>query len=233
MEDIILLGTGGHAHSVVDSIEGTGKYNIIGFLDTGEMQGKHFRDYQVLDTDDAIKKYYDKGIRNAFITIGFMGHGDIRVRLYKLLKDTGYIIPNIIDDTAVISPNAILEEGIFVGRKAVINTGSSIGKMCIINTGAIVEHDCMVGGFSHIAVGSVLCGGVSVGTQTLIGANATVIQNMKIGNNVIVGAGTVICKDVQDNMVRYGMMEKPQNMGNIEVNQNEQGIYNSGGRSKP
>lgn len=208
MEDIILFGTGGHAHSVVDSIEEAGEYNIIGFLDTEEMQGKHFRDYQVLDTDDAVKKYYDRGIRNAFITIGFMGYGDVRNRLYKQLRDAGYIIPNIIDRTAVISPNAMLEDGIFVGKRAVINAGVSMGEMCIVNTGAVVEHDCVVGSFSHIAVGSVLCGGVSVGTQTLIGANATVIQNIEIGNNVIVGAGAVICKNVQDNIIRYGMIEK-------------------------
>lgn len=96
MEDIILFGSGGHAHSVVDSIERTGKYNIIGFLDTGEMRGKYFRDYQVLNTDDAIKMYFDKGVRNAFITIGYMGYGDTRNRLYMQLKKIGYIVPNII-----------------------------------------------------------------------------------------------------------------------------------------
>ena len=145
MEDIILIGLGGHAHSVVDSIEQTGKYNIIGFLDTKEMQGKCFRDYTVLGTDDALKKYYDIGIRNAFVTIGFMGHGNIRNQLYKQLKDIGYTVPNIIDSTAVVSENAKLEEGIFVGKNAVINANAQIGRMCIINTGAIVEHDCKIG----------------------------------------------------------------------------------------
>ena len=90
MENIILLGLGGHAHSVVDSIEQAGKYNIIGFLETREMQGKRFRDYQVLGVDDNIQEYFDKGIRNAFITIGFLGYGNIRNQLYKQLKDIGY-----------------------------------------------------------------------------------------------------------------------------------------------
>ncbi len=198
MEDIILLGLGGHAHSVVDSIEQAGEYNIIGFLDTEEMQGRHFRDYTVLGTDDVLKKYYESGIRNAFVTIGFMGHGNIRNQLYEQLKDVGYTVPNIIDSTAVVSGNAELEDGIFVGKCAVINANAQIGKMCIINTGAIVEHDSMVGRFSHIAVGSVVCGRVSVGEQTLIGANATVIQNRSIGNRCIIGAGTVIRKDVED-----------------------------------
>lgn len=218
MEDIILLGLGGHAHSVADSIEQAGKYNIIGFLDTEEMQGKHFRDYQVLGTDNMMQEYFDRGIRNAFITIGFMGHGNIRNQLYKQLKDIGYTMPNIIDGTAAVSKNAGLEDGIFIGKKAAVNAGAKIGKMCIINTGAIVEHDCTVGAFSHIAVGSVLCGGVSVGEQTLIGANATVIQERRIGNCCIIGAGTIISRDIQDNIIRYGTTEMQRN---IEVCQNE------------
>lgn len=208
-----MLGTGGHAHSVVDSIESTGRYNIIGFLDTEEAQGRKYRDYYVLGTDAAMKKYYDSGVRNAFITIGYMGRGSIRNQLYGQLKGIGFSIPNIIDSTAVVSPDAAMKEGIFVGKRAVINAGVNIEKMCIINTGAVVEHDCMIGAFSHIAVGSVLCGGVSIGTQTLIGANATVIQNVRIGNNVIVGAGAIILKNIKDNRVRYGTIEKR----NIEV----------------
>jgi sugar O-acyltransferase (sialic acid O-acetyltransferase NeuD family) len=199
MENIILLGLGGHAHSVVDSIEQAGKYNIIGFLETREMQGKRFRDYQVLGVDDNIQEYFDKGIRNAFITIGFLGYGNIRNQLYKQLKDIGYAVPNIIDRTAVVSKKIELEDGIFIGKNAIINANVKIGEMCIINTGAIVEHDCEIGRFSHIAVGSVLCGGVLVGEQTLIGANATVIQEKRIGNCCIIGAGSTIRKNVEKN----------------------------------
>ncbi len=212
MEDIILLGLGGHAHSVVDSIEQSGKYNIVGFLDTEEMQGKRYKDYCVLDTDDALQKYFDRGLRNAFVTIGFMGHGIVRNRLYQRLKDIGYIIPNIIDRTAVLSENVKLEEGIFVGKKAVINANAVIKKMCIINTGAIVEHDCRINSFSHIAVGTVLCGGVLVGEQTFIGANTTVIQEKIIGKHCIIGAGTIVNKNVQDYVIRYGIMEKQKNV---------------------
>lgn len=208
MEDIILLGLGGHAHSVVDSIEQTGKYRIIGFLEREEMQEKQYHNYKVLDIDKALKKYYDNGLRNAFITIGFLGYGVVRNRLYEQLKQIGYRIPNIIDKTASISSSVKLEEGIFIGKNVIINTDVEIGSMCIINTGAVVEHDCKIGSFSHIAVRSVLCGDVHVGAQTLIGANATIIQNIHIGRNVIVGAGTLIRKDIQDNTIQYGTIER-------------------------
>ena len=71
--------------------------------------------------------------------------------------------------------------------------------MCIINTGAIVEHDCKIGSFSHIVIGSVLCGRVTVGEHTLIGANSTVIWERKIGYCCIIGAGVTIRKDVEEN----------------------------------
>lgn len=201
MENILLLGAGGHAHSVVDSIEEKGIYNIIGFLDIEFMQERKFRNYQVLGTDADMQSCFNNGIRNAFVTIGFMGRGNIRNKLYDQLKKIGYTIPNIIANTAVVSKNAIFGNGIFVGKGAVVNSGAKIGNMCIINTGAIVEHGCIVEEYSHIAVGSVLCGDVSVGRETLVGANATVIQGRKIGSNCIIGAGVTIRKNIEDNNV--------------------------------
>lgn len=198
MEDIILLGIGGHAHSVVDSIEQTGKYRIFGFLDMKEMLGKSYKGYPVLDTDDAVKRYYDNGVKNAFVTVGFMGHGNVRERLYQQLKDIGYTLPNIIDNTAVVSENVKLGEGIFIGKKAVINAEAEIGNMCIVNTGAIIEHDCIVEEFSHISVGSVLCGSVHIGKASLVGANAVVIQEKSIGSHCIVAAGTAVRKNTED-----------------------------------
>lgn len=208
MEDIILLGIGGHAHSVVDSIEQAGKYRILGFLDTSEKQDCFYKDYRVISTDDALESYYLQGVRNAFVTIGYVGNGTVRNMLYKRMKLIGYTIPNIVDITASVASDVSLDEGIFIGKGAVVNSNAKIGKMCIINTKAVVEHDCYVGEYSHVAVGSILCGNTSVGVQSLIGANATVIQGIEIGNNVIVGAGTTITSNIDDNMIRYGNIEK-------------------------
>lgn len=198
MENIILLGTGGHAHSVVDSIEQAGQYRIIGFLDREEMQGKTYRDYPVLGMDEDLDRYYKDGVKNAFVTVGFMGHGEIRERLYQRLKAVGYRLPNIIDGTAVVSGSAELADGIFIGKKAIVNANVRIDRMCIINTGAIVEHDCVIKAFSHISVGSVLCGNVQVEESSFVGANATVIQGIKIGKRSVIGAGTTVRKNVED-----------------------------------
>lgn len=205
MEKIILLGIGGHAHSVVDSIEQNGVFQIAGFLDTEKKKGAYFRDYHVLGTDTALEKCYRSGVKCAFITIGFLGDGDTRNKLYRQLKGIGYKIPVIVDRTAVVATDAVVQEGTFVGKNAVVNANVNIGKMCIINTGAIIEHDCRIGDFSHVAAGSVLCGGVIVGEQSLIGANATVIQETKIGSHSVIGAGAAVIADVPDQSTAVGI----------------------------
>lgn len=208
MEEIILLGMGGHAHSVVDSIEREGRYHIAGFLDPGAAIGECYKDYRVIGTDDALPYFYDQGITNAFITVGYMGTGKVRERLYDRLKQTGYKIPNIIDPSAVAANHILMGEGNFVGKNAVINAGAIIGDMCIINTAAVIEHDCRIGNYVHLAVGSIVCGDVLIEERSFIGAGSVIIQGVSVGKDVLVGAGTVVTQDVADHMLRYGSVIK-------------------------
>lgn len=206
MKEIILVGFGGHAKSVIDSIEKAKQYRIVGYTDIEA--GRDYRGYKFLGNDNVLQHYFDKGIKYAFVSVGYMGKGDLRCRLYKKIKEIGYVIPSIIDISAQIAEDVQIDEGCFVGKGAIINANASVEKMCIINTGAIVEHDCNVAEFSHISVGTVLCGNVKVGRASFVGANATVIQGRTIGNGCIIGAGEVIRRDLADHRTFYNYGEK-------------------------
>lgn len=188
MEDIILVGYGGHARSVADCIERQYKYRIIGYTDVEQRSSQ----YKYLGTDDVLKDYFERGVQNAAVGVGYMGKGTLRERLYEQLKSIGYLLPIIVDPSAVVAETAETEEGVFIGKGAVVNAGARIGKMAIINTRALVEHDCVVGEFTHVAVAAVLCGQVKVGEAAFVGANATILQCMEIPSNVIVPAGETI-----------------------------------------
>ena len=54
-EKIVLIGGGGHCHSVIDVIEQTNKYDIIGIIDTKENIGKKVLDYEVIACDDDLE----------------------------------------------------------------------------------------------------------------------------------------------------------------------------------
>ena len=188
MEDIILVGFGGHAKSVADCIERKGEYHIVGYTDLQQQQSS----YPYLGTDDVLIDLFGKGIKYAVICIGYLGKGTVREKIYNRLKQIGFQLPVIVDPSAIVSQNAIIGEGTFIGKGAVINTEVSIGKMCIINTKALIEHECIIEDYAHVAVGGVLCGQVIIGKAAFIGANATVIQQQQIAERRIVPAGVVI-----------------------------------------
>lgn len=199
MEKIIVLGQGGHARSMIDTIEKEGKYKIVGYV-VNEPEEKKDK-YSVIGTDDDLEEIYCRGIKKAVIGIGYLGKGNLRRNLYNRLKEIGYELPVICDPSAIIASDTHIEEGTFIGKGVIVNAGAQIKRMCIINTGAIVEHDCIIGDFSHIAVGTVLCGAVTTGEEVFVGANATIIQGRSIGKKSIVGAGTVIRKNVESNCI--------------------------------
>lgn len=200
MKDIILIGCGGHAKSVVDSIEKCGQYKIVGFLDRKESKKKGYKEYAIIGSDEILESLYKKGIHNAFITIGYLGNLRVRNNIYKKIKRIGFLMPNIIDNTAIIASDAILGEGNYIGKGTIINSNATIGNACIINSKALVEHDCKISDFVHVAVGATLCGGVIVGKNTFIGANSVIIQEKNIGSETIIGAGSIVTKNIETNI---------------------------------
>lgn len=204
MEDLILIGGGGHCKSIIDSIKSENKFNIVGILDNINNVGSYINDIKIIGCDDDLEMIYKSGIKNAFITIGSIGNTYLRESLYIKTKEIGFNIPTIKDITSIVSTNSIVGEGTFIGKRSVINSNCIIGKNCIINTGSIIEHDCIVGDFVHISPGSVLSGNVKIGYKTHIGANSTIIQGIEIGENSIIGAGSVVVKDIKSNIKAYG-----------------------------
>ena len=155
MEKILILGMGGHAKSMADAIEREKKYEIAGYIVNGSESELLDKRYPVLGNDDDLPQLFLQGIKNAAVGIGFLGNSSLRTILYKRLKEIGYSLPVVCDPSAIVASCVSVGEGSFIGKRAVLNTDSQVGKMCIINTGAIVEHDCKVGDFSHISVGTV------------------------------------------------------------------------------
>lgn len=195
MENIILVGFGGHGKSVADCIQRLRRFRIIGYTDLEQ----HNSQYQYLGTDDVLPEYFCKGVRNAAIGIGFMGRDNTRSRLYEELKRIGYSLPAIVDPSAIISETAQIGEGAFIGKGAVLNADARVGRMAIVNTKALIEHECIVGDYSHIAVAAVLCGQAQIGNSAFVGANATVIQDMHVPSGTFIPAGDVVRKGYRYN----------------------------------
>lgn len=203
--NILLIGGGGHCKSVIDTILRNYNFDKIGIIDIKDNIGKNILGIPIIGSDEDIEYFYKKKqYKYAFITLGSIGNTKKREYLFNNILKYGFNIPNIIDSSALIGKEVILEKGIFIGKRTVVNSGSIIKKSAIINTGAIIEHDCNIGEFSHISPGAVICGGVKIGNCTHIGANSAIRQGLNIGSDNIVGIGSVVVSDILDNRLCYG-----------------------------
>jgi sugar O-acyltransferase (sialic acid O-acetyltransferase NeuD family) len=202
----VILGGGGHARVLIESLQDDPSCQLVGILDPDlSLHGSFIYDIQVLGDDTFLKGLVNEGLNAFIVGLGSIGSTISRQRLY-LFGLSYHLIPlNVQHPTAFCSFYARLGQGVQIMPRATINAGAIIGDNVIINTGAVVEHDCMISEHCHIASGAILSGGVQVGAGTHIGAGSVVRQGIKIGENVVVGAGAAVVKDIPSGQMVVGV----------------------------
>lgn len=186
-EKIVLIGGGGHCHSVIDVIEQENKYEIIGIIDKKELIGKKVLNYEIIACDDGLDEIF-KTCKNSIITVGQIQSSNLRTKIFKNLKKIGFNLPTIVSPLAYVSKYSVLGEGTVVHHHVVINANVKIGKNCIINTKSLIEHDSIVEDYCHISTASVINGGVTVKEGNFYGSNATSKQSIVIDSFIKAGS---------------------------------------------
>lgn len=198
MEEVIIIGAGGHAKVVTDIIIKSGD-KVLGFLDDNIEMGK-----EIVCGIKVIGKISDCYRYESSRFIIAIGNNKIRKEIYEKYPHLYYYIA--IHPKAYLGLDVKIGDGTVIMPNACINSGAVIGSQCIINTGAIVEHDNKIEKFAHICPGATLAGTVKVGMGTQIGANATVKNNITIAANNLIGAGAVVVKDIiEENKIYVGV----------------------------
>lgn len=144
MNNLLIIGAGGHGHVVKEIAESLNLYEKIEFIDdnNSEAIGKRID----------LKKYISE-YKYAFVAIG---NNELRKTIQNELIEYGYKIPTIIHKSSYVSPSAKVGIGTLVEPMAIINTNSIIGDGCIISLGTKIDHDIKIGDFCHINVGSII-----------------------------------------------------------------------------
>lgn len=202
-QQVIILGAGGHARSVLDMALYVDEYEIIGCLSPfpGEVLG-----VPVIGSDDNLPDFYSKGVRCVFVAVG---DNRLRHKLFDHAVSLGFEPVNIISPHAIISSRAVLGKGICVMPGAVINVNSVIEDNAIINTRCSIDHDCRIGKSAHIAPGVSLSGTVNVGQGVQIGTGASVIEQITIGDWAFIGGGAAVVRDIPPGVIAYGIPARP------------------------
>jgi sugar O-acyltransferase (sialic acid O-acetyltransferase NeuD family) len=191
MEQILLLGGGGHCKSVIDVIEAEGRFKIAGIIDKPSRLGESVAGYKVIGSDEdlvELKKMYSY----ALVTVGQIKTASVRISLFQKLQSLGFVLPSVISPRAYVSRTASIDEGSVIMHDVLLNTHVSIGKNCIINTKVLVEHDTKVGDHCHISTGVVLNGNVVVENKTFVGSGSITREGIKVSKGSFIKAGSLI-----------------------------------------
>jgi sugar O-acyltransferase (sialic acid O-acetyltransferase NeuD family) len=194
---VAIVGYSGHAYVIIDILLSAGRL-VTAYCDQEE---KEFNPYHLayLGKESEVINKLKK-----FDFFACVGHNGIREKIHNNLSQFLGNPINAIHPSAVISSSVKMGDGIMIAANATLNPLVELGRGVICNTSSSIDHECIIGDFTHIAPGVVLCGNVKVGRNTFIGANSVIRQGITIGNNVTIGAGTVVVKDVPDGVTVIG-----------------------------
>jgi sugar O-acyltransferase (sialic acid O-acetyltransferase NeuD family) len=203
MEPIVIVGAGGHAKVVAQTLRRLSSWELMGFVDeiNPRRTGEPFEDSTILGGSEILEVLLERGIRSLAIAFGDNG---ARLERWRQIAARGFIFPTIVDPHAIVADGVRMGPGSYVAAGAIVQPGAELGSQVIVNTGAIVEHDCFVGDGAHICPRACLAGHVRIGQGAWIGAGALVRDRVNVGESAFVGIGALVLCDVQPKILAYG-----------------------------
>lgn len=197
---VAIVGYSGHSHTGIDILTACG-YKVEAYCDNEEKENNPFGlKYLGSENDPKVQEK----LKNYDYFIGIGNNNLLRRKIYEILFPFLGQPVNAIHPSAVISPSVKMKFGHFIAPNVSINALTELGMTAVCNTGSVIEHGCIIGDFTFIAPGAVLCGDVTIGENTFVGANSVIKQGVVVGKNVIIGAGSVILQHVPDNVTIVG-----------------------------
>jgi sugar O-acyltransferase (sialic acid O-acetyltransferase NeuD family) len=204
MDNIVIVGSSGHAKVIIDIVQQAGKFRIVGLLDRFRDVGEKTLGYPVLgkeeDLPELIKAHALTGVIIA------IGDNFVRAKVASRIKEISpdLSFPAAVHPTASIAMEVSIGEGTVVMAGVSINPCCSVGQFCILNTHASLDHDSMLEDFASLAPGATTGGTCRIGPYSAIGIGAVLLTAIHVGEHSVIGAGSLVTKSVEPFVVAYG-----------------------------
>ena len=136
----------------------------------------------------------------------FCALGDSHWRKYyaEMIEARGGHFISIYNHTSVVSPNAKIGEGVYIGTFTCISTNVTIGKHVMIQSFDNFGHDVEVGDYASIESYVFLGGYAKVGEMATMHTKSSIIPHKAIGKECVVGFGSVVMRNFKDGVHVFG-----------------------------
>jgi sugar O-acyltransferase (sialic acid O-acetyltransferase NeuD family) len=211
MTSLVILGTGGAAHDVIDIVEAINRtapiWEVVGFLDDARPAGTRHLGLEVLGPLSEAQRYPTE-----WLFINAIG-SDLTYRSRPEILASTTLEPSrfatMVHPAASVSTRARVGRGVAIHPGASIAGGVEIGDHVTVCPGVIVGHDSVIEDFAILAPGAIVSGSVHVGRAAYLGAGSMIRQKVSVGHQALVGLGAVVVADVLPEMVVVGNPGRP------------------------
>jgi sugar O-acyltransferase (sialic acid O-acetyltransferase NeuD family) len=212
MENLLLIGGGGHARDILGLVEDINDafddpINVAAILDDEWENTKRFDGCEI-----ALVKGISSNLRLGKYFVICIGYPKYRKELTDLAISNG-LKPYrpLIHPTANISRTCKVGDGSVVLGLSSFSPNVVVGCNSYVSHGVLLGHDAVVGDNVSIMPGASVSGDVAIGAGVLVGAGATILQGLTIGEGATVGAGSLVTKDVSPGTTVMGAPARERN----------------------
>lgn len=202
---VVIVGNGDFAKMLYRYMSQDDRYQVLGFVVEKEYISKPEIYHLPVIAIENIEQYYSNENVKLVLGIGYKCMGEIKQRIFQLLKEKNYTFTNYIHTTVTISPNVKMGEGNTIFENVLIQEGVSIGDGNLLYGNSILGHETKIGDFNSLSLGVTIAGCVLVEDNCFFGAASTIRDHIFIREHALIGAGAYC----QDSIEPYAVLAAP------------------------
>lgn len=205
MKNLVIIGARGWGREVLWSFKSDRKdLAIKGFLDDND----HALDGLVGDFSPILSSVEDYIIQPDDVFFCAVGDPFYRKKYADIIEAKGGKFVSYIAPRAIVSPNAIIKDGSFIGTDTIISDNVVIGKHAMIHGFCTLGHDVKIGDYVSIEAYCFFGGFSEVGDTSSIHVRSTILSHKKVGTSASVGATSLVIRNVKDGSSVFGIPAK-------------------------
>ncbi len=205
-EALFIFGAGGFGREVQELVRQinlvTPRWDLRGFFDDGEAQGKLVNGVPVVGSMEALNA------RHESVNIVFaVGDAALKKSLSAAVKNPQVKYPQLIHPAASISDlrYSKIGEGCIIFPGCILSANVTLGRHVALHMACTIGHDVQLGDCCSLMPGVHVSGEVQIGEAAYIGTGAQVIQQLTIGGHSIIGAGAVVNESIPAHCTAVGV----------------------------
>jgi sugar O-acyltransferase (sialic acid O-acetyltransferase NeuD family) len=204
MKNILIFGASGHGSVVLDCLERSKDYRVVGFIDSFKKKGTKNNGYEVLGSEFDLPYLIEKyKIQGGIVAIGDNWTRQLLVKkILSIYPDFSFI--SAVHPSAIIGNNVEIGKGSVIMPGVIINANSIIGDHCILNTKSSLDHDSIMYNYASLAPGVCTGSNVILGEGVAVCLGVRIIELVTVGHYAVIGASSLVIRDIPQNVLAYG-----------------------------